>query len=139
MNKYKNGKIYKIHVDEDVYIGSTIMSLKRRLWHHINCNTSSLDIKDKNCSIELIEKYSCNNNDELRKREQYYIDSIDCLNKRMAYQTKENRKDYKKNNDKKNYELNKEYISLKSKYQRTWGGDKRYNNNLLQIDIGIFN
>ena len=36
MNKYQNGKIYKItsKQTDDVYIGSTIQELNKRLIHH---------------------------------------------------------------------------------------------------------
>ena len=32
----------------------------------------------------------------------------------------------------------KEKIKLNTKYKNSWGGDQRYNNNLLQIDINLF-
>tara|TARA_R110000765_G_scaffold198566_1_gene304263 strand:- start:1056 stop:1484 length:429 start_codon:yes stop_codon:yes gene_type:complete len=36
-------------------------------------------------------------------------------------------------------EFNKnEYMKIRNKYLYSWGGDKRYNNNLLLIDINLF-
>jgi len=137
-NKYSNGKIYKININNEVYVGSTIMTLKRRLWHHKYSKLTCLNIKDIDVDIELIEDYPCSNGQELRQREQYWIERMECINKRKAYQSKQNRNEYKKQNDKKNYELRKQLISERSKYRKSWGGDKRFHNNLLEIDIDIF-
>ena len=140
MNKYQNGKIYKITTIDGIYIGSTIMSLKRRLWFHIHgdiCASLKKYIHD-NLQIEIIEYYPCDNLTQLRKREQYYIYNCECINTRQAFQSKGNRKEYKKNNDKKNYNIKKHEISQRSKYQNSWGGDHRFNNNLLQIDVNLF-
>ncbi len=153
MNKYNNGKIYKIvcNITDDVYIGSTIKSLKYRLERHLDSNCISKEIiKNGNYKIELIENYPCNNNNDLRKREQYYIDNLKCINIRNAYKDqKEYNKEYYINNFEKekkrisNYQLKnrkklnqyqKEYI----KFKKSWGGDKRYNNNLLEINLNIF-
>ena len=35
-------------------------------------------------------------------------------------------------------EYNKRYKKQKYKYESSWGGDPRYNNNLLKIDINLF-
>lgn len=92
MNKYQNGKIYKIicNVTGDVYVGSTIKILKKRLCQHKSHakktrNICSYIIIDRgDYKIELIEDYPCNNSKELRKREGYYQKEIDCINKRIA-------------------------------------------------------
>jgi hypothetical protein len=101
MNKYNNGKIYKIvcNITDDVYIGSTTKTLKYRLERHLDSNCISKDIiKNGDYKIELIENYPCNNNNELRKREQYYIDNLKCINIRNAYtdQKEYNKEYYKK-------------------------------------------
>ena len=36
------------------------------------------------CKIELVELYPCNSKEELRKREGYYIQNNECVNKRVA-------------------------------------------------------
>jgi len=92
MNKYQNGKIYKIvcNITGDVYVGSTIKTLEKRLIHHksdakMKQNICSYIIIDRgDYKIELIEDYPCNNSKELRKREGYYQKEIDCINKRIA-------------------------------------------------------
>jgi len=96
-NACKNGKIYKIvNLDDEskVYIGSTCETLEDRYGLHkvnkrqyergIRGYTSSFDILD-NSKIELIENYPCNSETELKKREQYYMDNIKCINKHNAY------------------------------------------------------
>ncbi len=162
MNKYTNGKIYKLidNTNNNIYIGSTIQTLKRRLECHMLMDCASKEIiKNGNYKIELIEDYPCNNDEELRKQEQYYIDNNKCINIKNAYtDTKEYKKEYYKEYNKKyyidNYEKEKKRISKYQlnnkdkrntrqidymKFKNSWGGDKRYNNNLLEIDINIFN
>ena len=96
-NPYENGKLYKIvNLDDEskVYVGSTYMSLKERYRHHKKDKrrydrgelsyTTSYSILD-NSRIELLENHPCKNKRELKKREQYYIDNIKCINKNRAY------------------------------------------------------
>jgi len=184
MNKYINGKIYKIvcNITDDVYIGSTIQTLKRRLKKHMAMDCISKEIiKNGNYKIELIEDYPCNNKRELELREQYYIDNNKCINIKNAYtdrkeynkeyriknknkikeydkeyniknkdkkkeyyiKNKNNIKEYKKEYDKEFYIKNKNKVKVYHKelyyYKYSWGGNKRSNNNLLEIDINIFN
>ena len=100
MNKYHNGKIYKV-VDvgyNKCYIGSTCESLSQRLARHrwkytqylkgtSEC-TRSFKLFDEygldNCKIELIEDFSCNSKDELLKQEGHHIKTNDCINKQIA-------------------------------------------------------
>jgi hypothetical protein len=92
MNKYQNGKIYKIvcNVTGDVYVGSTIKTLEKRLIHHksdakMKQNICSYIIIDRgDYKIELIEDYPCNNSKELRNREGYYQKKLNCINTRIA-------------------------------------------------------
>ena len=102
MNKYENGKIYKIEAingDEgDIYIGSTSQKLlcnrmakHRQDYKRYNINKNirvrSYDIFDKygieNCVITLLEVVNCQCNDELKARERYYIQSSKCVNKNI--------------------------------------------------------
>ena len=145
-NKYHKGKIYKIidNTNNEIYIGSTIRSLKRRLREHLDqkdddCNRiTKRIINNNNYDIQLIENYPCQNKIELIKREQFWIDNTDCINIKKAF-VAENKKDY----DKIRYQENKDEIKEKTNklyyYQSSWGGDKRSNNNLLCIDINVFN
>jgi hypothetical protein len=123
MNKYKNGKIYKI---TDVgytkfYIGSTIRPLSSRMSSHryfykkylegnYHCVTSFLLFDEfgvQNCKIELLEDYTCENNEQLLKKEGEYIKSCDCVNKQVAGRTKQ---EYQKDYDSQNTEHRKTYL-----------------------------
>jgi hypothetical protein len=97
MVNYENGKIYKIVCDSTgkVYIGSTCTMLCQRLAQHVNlykCNISnecitkhgcaSFEIiKNNNYKIILLENYSCNNKEELMKKEREYFDKLECVNR----------------------------------------------------------
>ena len=121
--------IYKIvdNTNDKLYIGSTTLSLKKRLTvHKCNKDCSSYQIiENGDYIIAEIEKCDVENR---RYREQYWIDnSENCINKRRAYLTKEQNKDKRR-----------EYAINKYHYQNSWGGDKRFNNNLLLIDINLF-
>jgi len=84
MVNYKNGKIYKMCYNDDMYIGSTCCSLKKRFREHkcrgLNYNKNRLCYKNidnwDDVSIELIEDYPCDNKLDLLKRERYYIDLL---------------------------------------------------------------
>ena len=106
MVDYSKSKIYKIEPinseDEgDVYIGSTTKdTLAQRMtkhrcdykyWKIVNNQKTykcSYNLFEKygleNCSIFLIEQFSCKSKDELRTREGFYIKTIKCINKNIA-------------------------------------------------------
>jgi hypothetical protein len=78
MNKYQNGKIYKLtsKQTDNIYVGSTTKPLVQRMSGH-KCDykcTSVEMLKYDDCIIELIEDYPCDSKTELEKREQHYID-----------------------------------------------------------------
>ena len=95
MPDYSKGKIYKIlnHIDDKIYVGSTIKTLSQRMAQHRSCvnglRQSTLykhmhEIGIENFYIELIENYSCNDIYELRAREGHFIRQIGTLNKQIA-------------------------------------------------------
>ena len=110
MNRYENGKIYKI-VDvgyNKCYIGSTCEKLSQRMARHKACYNQYLTGKTKNtitsfilfdeygfenCKIELIENFSCNNKEELLKREGFFIEKSNCVNRCLSGR---NRSEYSK-------------------------------------------
>jgi hypothetical protein len=145
---YANGKIYKIECltgePDDIYIGSTTKEfLSQRLASHSYeykrfkngtrlSKTSSYELFDKygieNCMILLIESFPCNNKDELRAREGFYIKSIKCVNKLIPGTTaQQSVKNYHTNNKesiiayKKQYhENNKEILNkIKKEHRNT--------------------
>ena len=100
MVNYRNGKIYRIDciTTGQVYIGATTKTtLAQRLTQHrslfkqwkegkTNYTTSFKIIEQDNFVISLIEECPCNSKDELSARENYYIRTIDCVNKhRVVY------------------------------------------------------
>ena len=84
MNKYQNGKIYKIisNNTDMIYIGSTIkIKLKTRLNQHRHAfKTGNKKLKSgvmflwDDAEIKLIENYPCESKTELIQREQYWMD-----------------------------------------------------------------
>jgi hypothetical protein len=134
MPNYSNGKIYTIrfHNSNEIYIGSTIQSIPVRFGSHKRKNNSAVYrlINDKyegnweECYYELYENYSCDNKEELHKKEGEIIrkfkddENYDCINCRIAGRTQsEYNIQYRKNNlDKENeryktyYDKNKDKI-----------------------------
>ena len=109
MPNYANGKIYKLisNQTDDIYIGSTTQSLATRKSEHKSDYKRFLNgtkpymtsyelVKYDNIEIILIDYCVCNNKDELRKKEQEFIDSLKCVNKHYAFgkkdQTENNRR-----------------------------------------------
>ena len=81
MLDYQNGKIYKItsQQTDDVYYGSTTLTLKQRWSSHI----CKIKLKYDDAKIELIELYPCSCKRELLIRERYYIENNKCINERL--------------------------------------------------------
>ena len=115
MPNYQNGKIYKIVCRKTnlVYIGSTTNKYlcSRFATHkntfnnkHLRQYTSKEIFENNDCYIELIELVPCNSKDELTKRERFFIDTNDCLNKCLPGRTEieyyQNNKEQIKQNQK---------------------------------------
>jgi hypothetical protein len=112
-----------------LYIGSTKKSLNERLSGH------KYDAKRKEKKPCLSHKI-LNNNDYIiyeiekceenmrKEREQYWMDNTNNINKQKVIG---NRKVYNIN-----YQKNLRV------YHKSWGGDIRFNNNLLLIDTNLF-
>ena len=123
MDKYRNGKIYKLIdlTNDNIYIGSTIQTLHDRLIKHKNPSNNCMSNTFKDPYIQLLCNYSCNSRKELLKEEQRYIDMYDCVNKQNAYGDK-NRNIYSKYYTKKyrNIEKNKIKINKKQSIKYKW-------------------
>jgi len=119
---YQRGKIYKIVCNTTglIYYGSTIEpTLARRLATHKgiynswkkgarkNIITSFKILENNNYEIVLVELYPCNSKDELHKRERFYIENNECVNKNIPKRTA---CEYKENNKQKIKEYFKKYI-----------------------------
>lgn len=157
-NKYEKGKIYKIvdNTNGDIYIGSTIKTLQKRLIAHkadynswLNGNdtsyyTSFEILKNNDYHIELLEDYPCNSKKELEKKETEYIKNNNCLNMKLPVRSlaeyyednkerlKEEHRNYKLNNKQKVDEYNKNYRE-KNKIQVEERSKKHYEENKEKI------
>lgn len=122
MVNYKNGKIYKIisNKTDKIYIGSTTkkylcdrLAIHRAEYKRYKTGkikkyiTSFKLIEYDDAKIILIENYQCNTKDELRQREQYWIDQNKdfYINKNNAFGhdkekiAKKNKKYYNKHKE----------------------------------------
>ena len=130
-------KIYRIidNTNGNIYIGKTTQKyLCQRLASHVkdyrrnNPISSSKIIKNGDYKIELIEE----TDDETRER--YWIENSECVNQLIPNRVAGEKKQY---NTQWNID-NKPYFKQYSQFRNTWGGDPRYNNNLLKIDTDVF-
>ncbi len=116
---YQNCKIYKIislSNPELIFYGHTCNTLIQRMSNHknkFNNCTSKKIIELGDAQIELVEDYPCNNKDEARSREAFFILNNPCINKNIPGRTpKESFKAY--------YNKNKEKFQIKNaKYRET--------------------
>ena len=114
------GIIYKItdNTNNNIYVGSSKQTLKLREQNHkrlyksylkggsIKGYTSSFEIlKNNNYIFEVIEE-----TDDLKIREQYWIENIDCINKNNAnVDKKQKQKEWYENNKERILEKRKQY------------------------------
>ena len=106
MEKYQQGKIYKIVGNGETYYGSTCQAtLAKRLTNHRSaykyymasndvkgyCSSFKCFEKDNdNYEIILVEDYPCENKDQLRMRERHHIDKDNtCVNIKKPIITEE--------------------------------------------------
>lgn len=140
MVNYQNSKIYKIVNDELnlTYFGSTTADLKKRLSNHKkdskikNITSKILFTTETQPKIFLVEEVKCDNRAQLEKRERYYIENFECVNKVLPSQTRnEVEKRYRKNNlelcrkrCREHHQKNKE--KLREKFNCECGGKYTY-------------
>lgn len=158
MYKYKQAKIYKIvcNISGKQYIGSTCKKLNKRLSGHrgsyklylqgkFNYVTSFEILKNGNYDIILIEKFPCKTKVELAKREGYYIETIECVNKLIAGRTmkeyyeenKEEIDEYQKQYKKDNKEYYKEYYKETCKNTDKKTNRRSKNRNVSNISVYV--
>ncbi len=106
MPNYQDGKIYTIRCRTDnalIYVGSTTMTLPRRIAEHRFASVSnnsrklyqSVNNNWDNWYIELYEVFPCENKEQLNKREGEIIREIGTLNCEIAGRT---RKEWREEN-----------------------------------------
>ena len=120
---YSKGKIYMIVCRKTglVYVGSTTKQyLSQRLDTHRSNYTSWLNqthnycysilvLENEDYYIKLLQLYPCTCSDELRMKEQEYIDANECVNKNNSYTSEEYKKEYQKEYRAEHNEELKEY------------------------------
>jgi predicted GIY-YIG superfamily endonuclease len=93
MPDYRNGKIYKITDGVGVYIGSTTVPLSQRFAQHKNSKRqyekgnrkrkcSSYEVLNDDSTISLLEDFPCERKEQLLSRERYFIETMNCINKK---------------------------------------------------------
>lgn len=131
-------KIYCItDINNLKYVGKTKSTLNHRLSQHKHNKKTRGSYTSKlldldNCEIK--ELCTCQK-EESRNREYYWIDKIDCVNRLNG---KFDINKWKKEWYKRNNEAILIHRGLIREYKNSWGGDKRFYNNLLQIDCNLF-
>ena len=124
---YKKGRIYCVRndINDDVYVGSTIQPLSKRMaTHRDKCKTQPFtlyvcmrEIGVDHFYIELLEEYPCDNLEQLRRREGECIRSIGTLNMQISGRTQKEWytdntakvKEYRENRKEQLKTYNKEY------------------------------
>jgi hypothetical protein len=127
---YESSKIYRLqHDDGHFYIGSSVNELRvrlgqhkksckmyaeRRVYKHINNEWDKV-------KIVLIEAFECSNRDELRRKEQEYIQkelkNELCLNHKRAFLTEADLEEKKTNDNKLYYQRHSNEIK---EYQKEY-------------------
>ncbi len=109
MRDYSNGKIYRlVHGTKTIYIGSSAMPLRKRMWWHRsstrNGATSKIyeyirsdEVGIENIRIVLIENWPCASKEELAQREQHWIEhcnfpNVELKNAHRAYRSLANKR-----------------------------------------------
>ena len=141
MPDYTKGKIYTIRCRTDdtlIYVGSTIQPLSVRFGgHKVKSNNAkyqnnllyrNINHNWDNWYIELYEENSCENKEQLGKREGEVIRLIGTLNSAIAGRSRKewrhDNKDKISEQQKQLYEANKEY---RLEYQRSYYNKKKNN------------
>jgi len=93
---FKNGKIYVVRntVNDKVYVGSTTQGLSQRMGEHrtstpYRCAVLLVKAMKEHgfekFYIELLEKYPCENSEELKAREGYHIRRLETIDTNKGY------------------------------------------------------
>jgi hypothetical protein len=100
MVNYQNGKIYRLvcSATGKQYVGSTTQPLSKRLHgHKLNYEcwqrgkhhyVSSYDLFETGeVEVFLLEDYPCDRKEQLHARERHWIETLECVNKRVPTRT----------------------------------------------------
>ena len=132
MPDYQKGKVYKIscNITGLTYYGSTTQPLSVRMGGHkrmMNCSSKQI-IMGGNYDYSLVEDCPCENKEQLHRRERFYIENNECVNKGIPGRTQ---KEYREQNrdkllaqNKEYYEQNRDKISKQNKEYHEQNKDK---------------
>ena len=81
------------------------------------------------------KQWSADNKEKLKK---YHKEWRDDNKEKIKETDKQKIKQYQKQYRIDNKECTKKYLKQYKQYKKSWGGDPRYNNNLLKIDLTCF-
>ena len=137
MIDYTKSKIYKItcNITGLTYYGSTVNPISKRISQHrtkfkagnLKCSSRQV-LVGGDYDYSLVEEFSCENKDQLHKRERFYIENNDCVNAEIPGRTQkeyiEQNKDKISANSKKYHEQNKDKISAQRKEHYEQNKDK---------------
>jgi hypothetical protein len=122
---YDKGIIYGIRDNEtgEIYIGSTIAWLNKRMWDHKNdtnrCSSKPI-IERNNYTAFIIEEYPCDTKQQLRAREEYHrMRQDNCVNECRAYVDPADKAEYDRKYKAEWYLKNKEDLSKDAKERYT--------------------
>ena len=114
MTNYSTSKIYEIicRITNERYIGSTTQKLSHRLAGHrlktSKCSSKQI-IERGDYYINLIEEFSCQNKEQLLKKEREWYDKLDCINKLRPIRSNEEKVEYNKQYRAEHVEQAKQY------------------------------
>ena len=137
MTDYSKAVIYGIYCKDknvlEIYIGSTHDEIERERHHKGYCNNENNDKYNYkvyqfiranggygNWNFEVLEQFPCENEEQLRIREQYYYDLLNpALNTNRPYVSEDKIKEYHKITKAKHYQNNREEILKRhTKYKK---------------------
>ena len=152
MPNYQDSILYYIQstTENQIYIGSTTQRFQCRINGHKRGNSiSQLILRTNDCDYGIIEKYPCNTREELMWRERYWIEKcqncFDVINDVKPIRTPQEKEDYYKNWRNNNAEKVIRNRRKRDKRRHKWsfgfyeGKTQGWDNNLLDIDVNLFN
>ena len=86
---YSKAVIYFVKCSETnkIYIGSTTRPLCFRIGHHRSKHNTTSTKNFINPTIHLLEKYPCENREQLLKKERFFVESLPCVNRNIPGRT----------------------------------------------------
>ena len=134
------------NINNERYIGSSMCKNKNeRLYRHktINNTVSKQIINRNNYEYIILQDIFDIDKKQLLIKEQEYIDKYDCINKKRAYRTEEQKKKYyEKNKEKiKEYkkEYNKKYNINNKEYKKEYNKEYRFFNKYNDVIADYIN